>query len=124
MTNPGHFHTVAEDLREPTRALRQAIPDTWGAFTRLHKSAMEDGELPRSIKELMALVIAVHDGCDGCVAYHARSAAAAGATEAEVSEALGVALLMGGGPVSVWAPRALAAFREFEGPGDSPADGG
>jgi alkylhydroperoxidase/carboxymuconolactone decarboxylase family protein YurZ len=51
--------------------------------------------------------------CDGCVAHHARAAARAGATPGEVAEMLAVALLMDGGPASVWAPRALAAYHEF-----------
>ena len=112
----GHYHDIAADLREPTRDLRKAIPDPWAGFAALHKSAMADGALPSRIKELMALVVGVVEHCDGCVAYHARAAAAAGATEEEVAEALGVALLMNGGPASVWAPRALAAFREFATP--------
>jgi len=117
----GHFHDVAEELRQPTRDLRKAIPDTWAGFGELHRSAMADGALPSRIKELMALVVGVVEHCDGCVAYHARAAAAAGATEAEVAEALGVALLMNGGPASVWAPRAFAAYREFAEPAVQPA---
>ena len=85
-------------------------------FAQVHQSAMADGALPTKVKEMMALVVGVVKHCDGCVAYHARGAAAAGATEDEVVEALGVALLMEGGPASVWAPRALEAFREFAEP--------
>jgi AhpD family alkylhydroperoxidase len=117
----GHFHDVAADLRQPTRDLRHAIPETWAGFTDLHKSAMADGALPASTKELMALIVGVVKRCDGCVAYHARAAAAAGATEAQVAEALGVALLMDGGPASVWAPRAFAAYHEFAQPQAGPA---
>lgn len=109
----GHYHQVAADLRAPTRDLRHAIPETWAGFAALHRSAMAEGALPTKVKELMALVVGVVKHCDGCVAYHSRAAAAAGATEDEVVEALGVALLMDGGPASVWAPRALEAFREF-----------
>ncbi|MEZ5140744.1 MAG: carboxymuconolactone decarboxylase family protein [Acidimicrobiales bacterium] len=54
--------------------------------------------------------------CDGCISYHARAAAKAGATHAEVAEALGVALLMDGGTASVYGPRAFDAFCEFAGP--------
>jgi len=114
----GHYHDVANDLRGPTRDLRKAIPDTWAGFGAMHKAAMAEGALPTRIKELLALVVAVVEHCDGCVAYHARGAAAAGATEDEVVEALGVALLMNGGPASVWAPRALEAYREFAPPAD------
>jgi AhpD family alkylhydroperoxidase len=65
------------------------------------------------MKELIALAIAVIKECDGCIAYHASAAARLGATEQEVAEVLGVALLMGGGPASVWGPRAFDAYREF-----------
>jgi AhpD family alkylhydroperoxidase len=64
-------------------------------------------------KELIALAIAVTRECDGCIASHAQGAAHAGATEAQVAETLGVAVLMNGGPGTVYAPRAFAAFREF-----------
>ena len=44
---------------------------------------------------------------------HERSAARRGATAEEVAEALGVTILMNGGPGTVHAPRAFEAFREF-----------
>lgn len=102
-----------EQLREPTRALRSAIPETWKAFAGLHGAAMAEGELSTVTKELIALAIAVSTECDGCIAYHAKAAARAGATSAQVAEMLGVCLLMSGGPASVYGPRAFAAFAEF-----------
>jgi AhpD family alkylhydroperoxidase len=63
----------------------------------------------------MALAISVAIHCEGCIAYHARGAAAAGATEAEAAEAISVALLMSGGPGTTYGPMALQAFREFAG---------
>jgi len=101
------------ELREPTMALRKEIPETWAAFAELHQHAVADGALPGRIKELVAVAIAVHDGCDGCIAYHARAAAAKGASHEEMAEALGVALLMGGGPASVYSSRAWRSFQEF-----------
>jgi AhpD family alkylhydroperoxidase len=79
----------------------------------MHQSAVADGALPAATKELIALAIAVTHGCDGCIAYHAQAAARRGATPEEVAEALGVALLMNGGPASVNAPRAWEAYHEF-----------
>lgn len=73
----------------------------------------EGGELPAKIKELIALAIAVTRECDGCVAAHARGAARRGATAQEVAETMGVAILMNGGPGTVWGPRAYAAFQEY-----------
>jgi AhpD family alkylhydroperoxidase len=107
------FTDVIEELRAPTGSLRNAIPETWAAFAKLHQAAVADGALPAGTKELMALAIAVVKQCDGCIAYHAKAAARRGATPEEVAEALGVALLMDGGTASVYGPRAWDAYREF-----------
>jgi AhpD family alkylhydroperoxidase len=104
--------TTIRELRGPTSALRQAIPDVWAGFGHLHDAAMAEGALTSSHKQLIALAISVVKRCDGCIAYHARAAAQVGATAAEVGEALGVALLMDGGTASVYAPRAWAAYLE------------
>jgi AhpD family alkylhydroperoxidase len=109
----GHYTEVIEDLKESTRSLRRMQPDAWKGFGALHQAAMAEGEVPARTKELVALAIAIIKECDGCIAYHASAAARKGATEAEVAEVLSVALLMGGGPASVWAPRAWDAYREF-----------
>lgn len=112
---------VLQALRAPTRALRQAIPATWAGFTALHDGAVADGEVPARLKEAAALAMSVVKRCDGCIAYHAKAAARAGTSHAEVAEMLGVALLMDGGTASVYAPRAWEAFVEFAGP-DDPAE--
>jgi AhpD family alkylhydroperoxidase len=104
---------LLEDLRAPTRSLRQAAPEAWSAFGDLYKAAFADGALPAVVKELMALSIAVADHCDGCIAHHARAAARLDATPEQVAEALSVALLMGGGPASVTAPRAWETYKHY-----------
>jgi AhpD family alkylhydroperoxidase len=109
----GHWHDLVSNLSEPTRSLRQALPDAWAGFAQLHRGAMADGALSAALKEIIALVIAVSEECDGCIAYHARGAALKGATPEQVAEALGVALLMMGGPGTVYGPRAWEAYQEF-----------
>ena len=108
-----HNHHLVEELKAPTRELRAAIPDTWKGFSEMHRAAVADGALPARVKELIALTIATVEGCDECIAYHARAAALRGASAQEAAEALGVALLMAGGPASVYGPRAFEAFQEF-----------
>ena len=108
-----HFHQVQEDLRGPSRELRQAIPDVMAARAALHTAAFAEGALPAKVKELVALSIAITRECDGCIAAHARGAARRGATREEVAEMIGVAISMNGGPGTVWGPRALAAFDAF-----------
>jgi AhpD family alkylhydroperoxidase len=108
--------TAHETLHEVTaagRKLRDAIPEVYSGYARLSTAAMADGHLPAKVKELIALAIAATRECDGCVAAHARGAASRGATAPEVAEALGVAIMMNGGPGTVWGPRAYAAFQEY-----------
>lgn len=106
-------HETLQELQAEGRQLREAIPDVYSGYARLSGAAMGDGELPAKVKELIALAIAVTRECDGCIASHARGAASRGATAREVAEALGVAIMMNGGPGTVWGPRAYAAFQEY-----------
>jgi AhpD family alkylhydroperoxidase len=91
------------------------IPEVYRAFGDLHTAAMAPGELDGVTKELIALAVAVSLQCDGCIAAHTRGAAAAGATPQQVAEAIGVVVLMNGGPATVYGPRAYDAFCEFHG---------
>jgi len=84
-----------------------------GGFARLHKKAVEDGALSIRVKEMMALAISIVVGCEGCIAYHAHDAVAAGATRQELLETIGVALLMSGGPGSIYAVYVLDAIEQF-----------
>lgn len=111
----GHYHELLSELSEPVKSLRSMIPETWRGFAELHRGAMAEGALPARIKEVIALAIAVAEECDGCIASHARGAARKGATPEEVAEGLGVAVLMTGGPGTVYGPRAWAAYQEFAG---------
>ena len=110
-----HYQEVIDGIRAPYQEVREAIPGVATGYLEMHKAAMGEGELPAKIKELIALAIAITRQCDGCIASHARAAARHGATVAEVSEMIGVAILLNGGPATVWGPRALEAFHEFGG---------
>lgn len=113
MDSHSHGPGVMSDLIPLARDLRHDIPEVMKAFAGLHAAVMNPGALDTKTKELMALSLAVGLRCDGCVAAHARGAATQGASEAEVAEAIGVAVLMTGGPATVYGPRALAAYKEF-----------
>ena len=106
------MHEIREELRQPALDLRGLIPDVMKSYAELSKSAMAEGELSRAFKELLALSIAITRECDGCVVAHTRGAAQHGATRQQVAEAIGVAIVMNGGPGTVWGPRALRAFDE------------
>jgi AhpD family alkylhydroperoxidase len=109
-----NYHELLHEAAQAGHTLRDAIPEVYAGYVRMAAAALGDGgALPAKMRELIALAIAVTRECDGCIAAHARGAASQGATAQEVAEALGVAIFMNGGPGTVWAPRAHAAFREF-----------
>ena len=89
-----------------------------GGFARLHKKALEDGALSRKAKELMCLAISIAVGCEGCIAYHTHEAVTAGAEREELLETIAVALMMGGGPASIYSTHALEAADQFLCPGN------
>jgi len=107
---------VLAELRGPARELRHLIPEVMEGFAHSHQATFAPGALDTRTKELMAFAISVGKQCDGCIASHARGAAKAGATVQEAAEAIGVAILMNGGPATVYGPRALAVFQEFAQP--------
>src|SRR3954452_15132645 len=108
-------HAVHKELREPSRALRRAIPEVYDGYRQMHAAAYAAGALDEKTKELIALAIAVSKECDGCIASHARGAARTGATESEVAEALGVAIAMNGGTGHRVRPPRAPGFRGFAG---------
>lgn len=113
MTDHHHNQEVLNELNGQGRALRQMIPEVYRGFGELNSAVLTPGALDRKVKELMAMAIGVVHRCDGCIASHARGAVLAGATKEEAAEAIGVSILMQGGPATVYGARAYDAFCEF-----------
>ena len=101
-------------LQQLIGQLSKQIPGTMSAFVEMHRDAVADGVLSARVKELMALAISIVVRCDGCISYHVHDAFRAGATTEEIQEAVGVAVLMGGGPAGVYGAEALEAVDQFE----------
>lgn len=100
------------------RELRKDIPDTMQGFSALAAGAGKDGALDAKTKELIALAIGVSLRCDGCIGFHMEALVRLGATKAEVEEALGMAIYMGGGPSLMYAADAVLAYEQFAGSKD------
>jgi AhpD family alkylhydroperoxidase len=108
------YPALAKDLSASLRELRKDVPDTLAGFTSLTQGAMKDGAISAKHKELIAMALAVAAHCHGCLAFHAEKLVKLGATRQEVSEAIAVAVQMGGGPSLMYAADALKAFLQFE----------
>lgn len=107
------YAQVANEVDVGIGRLRDAMPDTMLAYSGLARAAFPNGALTTQTKELIALAIGVVLRCDGCIACHARRAAEVGVERDEVVEMLAVAVQMGGGPSTVAASQALAAYDEL-----------
>ncbi len=116
-----NYVEMHKTLEERLAQRGSEIPGPMTGFARLHKKAGEGGALSRKVKEMMALGISIVVGCEGCIAYHVHDAIAAGATRQELLETIGVGLLMGGGPGSIYAAHALDAIEQFL-PGENGSD--
>ena len=109
----GKYKDVLKSLNAGTSGVRSHIPGVYEGFGNMYRAVYADGELSAKVKELMAVGIAVREGCDGCIASHVRSAVRKGANAQEMAETIGVAIQMGGGPASIYASHAWDAFQEF-----------
>ena len=98
-----------------TKLLNLGSP-VYEAFLEMEKAAFADGSLKKKHKELIAVGISVVIDCESCMQWyinrscmqwHIEQAAQAGATKAEVLEAIDVGIEMGGGPATVSARFAL-----------------
>jgi AhpD family alkylhydroperoxidase len=65
-------------------------------FFNLDTAAYRDGALDSKTKELLGLVASTVLRCDDCIDYHIIQCVAAGWTDAELHDALNVALVVGG----------------------------
>ncbi len=113
MTDHTHHGSVLDELKPQHRDLARAIPGVYEGFGQMSKASLAPGAVDGGIKELIALAIGVVQGCDGCIASHARGAVRAGATREQAAEVLGVAIMMNGGPATIYGARAYTAFNEF-----------
>ncbi|MEQ9447584.1 MAG: carboxymuconolactone decarboxylase family protein [Rhodospirillaceae bacterium] len=110
------YPEIASDLSRGMEDLSSAMPATMGVFSGLVQETTAAGALDSKTKELIALAIAACVRCDPCIAHHGKAVAEAGVSREEVAEALGIAILMGGGPAVAYSVAALEAFDQFNAP--------
>ena len=94
------------------RGLRGGAPEVMKGFAGIAQAALAPKALDAKTKELIALAIAVAVRCDDCIAFHVKAALDQGASEEEVTEALGIAIFMGAGSSVMYASHALEAFHQ------------
>ncbi len=83
------------------KKMKELAPEGMAAFNAFNAAIFKDGALSLKVKELIAVAVAVTTQCPYCIESHVKKAKAAGATEAELTEAtLVAAALRAGGAVT------------------------
>jgi AhpD family alkylhydroperoxidase len=99
----------------PMDTLSGTAPQIGRAFGPFFQALMKGGALSVKQKELIAVGIAVAVHCEPCVNAHVEKCLKAEATEAEIMEAAGVGVVMGGGPAYMYSALVAAALTRLEG---------
>lgn len=107
------YPEIVEHLTRTLRTMHRDLPGPMKAFAHLADSAKAPDALDVKTKELIACAVSIALRCDGCIGFHTRGAIRAGASRDEFLDMLGVALMMGGGPSSVYGAYAVDAFDQF-----------
>lgn len=101
-------------LKRSYNRLGQTNPRMLEAYRSVAAAQGANGTLDAKTRELIAMAVAVTTRCDGCISSHAAAAAKAGATEAEMADAMGVAIALNAGAAYVYSLRAMEAFAELK----------
>ena len=99
----------SRQLSERRRAL---APETNAAFEGFRRQAFADGALPARMKQIIAVAVAHVTQCPYCIRGHTKAALRAGATEAELMEAVWVAVEMRAGGAFAHSNLMLASAEE------------
>jgi AhpD family alkylhydroperoxidase len=91
----------------------KGLPDVMSLYTAFRKEAYKDGALSRKVKRLIALAVGFQAGCTRCIIGQTRDAIEAGATKAEIMEAVSIAVVMGGTAVSAETWRVVKVLKEL-----------
>lgn len=109
----GHYEDKMKGVYGFIEKLSKESPELVQGFMGMHHAAVKGGALSAKVKELMAIAISITSHCDGCIACHVKDALDAGATKEEIVETIGVAVLMGGGPSTVYGQKVYEAMEEY-----------
>jgi AhpD family alkylhydroperoxidase len=107
------YRDITRAVSASLRQLRMDQPDLMRGFNTLAEAALREGTLSKKTKELIALCLGVAGHCDACIGFHIQALVKLGATRAEIEEALGVAVYMGGGPSLMYTADTLTAFDQM-----------
>ncbi|WP_343782604.1 carboxymuconolactone decarboxylase family protein [Alkalibacillus silvisoli] len=91
------FHDALLHYKEGTNAFKDKLPNLTQSFFDFTEACFADGAIDKKHKQLMALSVSIYSQDEYCIIYHMKGAVENGASEEEVTEAIGVSAALGGG---------------------------
>lgn len=108
------WNNYRDQLMTKVGELAEQSPYIVRGLVTIENAASKTGHLEPKIHELIALAVAVTTRCDGCISVHTKKAVEHGATVAEISEALGVAVALNAGAALTYSARVLDAHAQLQ----------
>jgi AhpD family alkylhydroperoxidase len=108
------WNEYRKQLAATITEIARTAPDLTRGYRMLVTSRAKSGALDAKTRELMALAVAVTLRCDGCITTHVDLARKQGATSDEITDALGVAVMVNAGAALVYSARTIDAFHAGE----------
>ena len=102
-----------DEIQKCRDKFQEELPEVMTAHVAFRDEVYKDGVLSHKVKRLIAVGIALRCGCPGCIIGQTKRAVEAGATKAEVLEAVSVAIAMGGTPAIGWSWRVVKTLEEM-----------
>ncbi len=117
MSRAQEFAAYRQRMNERILAEESQVVRRFFALDR--QTYAEGPHLPLQTKELLGLVASLVLRCDDCVSYHLAQCRKAGLSVAEIFEAMGVGLVVGGSIVIPHLRRAVDFLDELERAGEA-----
>ena len=120
LPTPSEMTTMMQDWNNYRDSLLERVgdyakqsPDVLRGLMTIEAAAAKTAHLEPKMHELIALAVAVTTRCDGCISIHTKKAVEAGATIAEISEALGVAIALNAGAALTYSARVVETYQQL-----------
>ncbi|QDK38318.1 carboxymuconolactone decarboxylase family protein [Bdellovibrio sp. NC01] len=109
-----NWNEYISEIKTRMSGIAKLNPDVIKGYAAISGAKPADPKLDAKTRELIALAVAVTRQCDGCIVVHTDAAKKHGATQAEIMEALGVAVAVNAGAALVYSARTMDAFENLK----------
>ncbi len=112
MTTPKRTEQFHEERANYNEIWAQYLNPETKRFLGIDTTSYQEGHLPKKTKELLGFIASLVLRCDDCILYHLIECHKVGVTSEELSEVVGIGLLVGGSITIPHIRRAMKVWHE------------